>query len=354
MAIEQVIGGLYIPRLESTIITATEYLLDNAPLRKIAFVFICPATGTLDKIEFLTGAVGQAPANGLKVSFQNVSGGLPDGTIDQYRVISGITANTWLVPGLMTSDGTDGGVKRSVVRGDILCAVIEFASFNVLDSVNVKTVGTFSNMSYLATETLATSWSKEAVDEPNMALKYSDGRYLEPIVINTIFSEFVIIDFDSSTTPDEVGMVFSFSTNVRIGGVFFNGFLGGSTDFVLYDGDTNLAIATLNFSSEEVFASNSVQVYTLPSDLLLLANHVYRLTIKPLTAATMTAYGFKVPSTAIMDSLPGGSRWSYCERTNGGTFVDDPLKRIQAGVIVTGMEHEISGNTGGPGWEGEP
>src|SRR5262245_57177800 len=44
------------------------------------------ANSRFGKVGFRTGAIGQWPTNGLKVSFQDVSAtdGNPDGTIDQF------------------------------------------------------------------------------------------------------------------------------------------------------------------------------------------------------------------------------------------------------------------------------
>ena len=61
---------------------------------------------------------------------------------------------------------------------------------------------------------------------------------------------------------------------------------------------------------------------------------------------------FSVTSTDIMASLPGGARWQMTQRTDGGAFEDDPLKRlIGVGVVITGIVNN-DGNQGG--WDGTP
>ena len=91
----------------------------NASADKYAFIVQCPKAGTLDTFEWRTGAVTNNPDNGIRCSFQTVDAttGYPDGVQDQYRDITGtISANTWQVPGLITSDGTDVGTKRTATH----------------------------------------------------------------------------------------------------------------------------------------------------------------------------------------------------------------------------------------------
>ena len=143
MTLATVKGGLWIPKppAVSTTVSFSTFLIDAAGER-VAFVIRVPKTGTLDKAEFRVGTVAINAASQVRVSFQDISAanGDPDGTQDQFRDIAGsaFASNTWMVPGLMTSDGTDTGVKRSVTQGDLLSVVIEYQTFTAADSVNVN------------------------------------------------------------------------------------------------------------------------------------------------------------------------------------------------------------------------
>src|SRR5262245_35066085 len=156
--------------------------LIDAAAEKDAFIFEAPKAGTLDMFEFSLGAVTQAPTNGLKCSFQDVSGstGDPDGVIDQFRTVTGgLSAGAWVAPGLITSDGTDTGTKRAVAKGDLLACVIEFASFSAGDSLSLNTItasrDSINQRPY--PDYFTAAWAKFASAIPVMALKYSDGTY---------------------------------------------------------------------------------------------------------------------------------------------------------------------------------
>lgn len=144
------VAGLEVPtRVLSNTQTPFSDLLIDAAGEKVAIVFRAPKTGTLDRAEFKLDAVTQAPVSGLRVSFQDVGAadGNPDGTQDQFRTVpqGSISAGAWVVPGLMTSDGTDGGTKRSVTKGDLIAFVVEFDSFAAGDSLEVRCMGQGAN-----------------------------------------------------------------------------------------------------------------------------------------------------------------------------------------------------------------
>jgi len=90
---------------------------------------------TINKVHFRFGAVTKAGGSGLQVSLQDVSltagpPAQPDGVVDQYRAIANgeatFAANTWYTSGLLTSDGTDTGTKRTVNFGDLVACVLEY------------------------------------------------------------------------------------------------------------------------------------------------------------------------------------------------------------------------------------
>ena len=63
---------------------------------------------------------------------------VPDGTADQFRdvdntVITG--ADSWITSPLITDDGTDGGVKRTVAVGDRIHFVFRYQTFTAGDSL---------------------------------------------------------------------------------------------------------------------------------------------------------------------------------------------------------------------------
>jgi hypothetical protein len=154
-------------------------ILLDATAEKLAVITHAPQTGTLDGFELLLGTVGQAPASGLRFSFQDVSltTGDPDGTADQFRTVTaGITSDTWLVSGLVTDDGSDTGVKRIVTQGDRLACVVEFASWDTGDSVNFNMLDVSGNNVFNTPENYVAHYIPISWTQPNcvlgIALKY--------------------------------------------------------------------------------------------------------------------------------------------------------------------------------------
>ena len=119
MTLTAVKGGLWVPTIIGALANAAPAFVGltiDGAAEKVAVFFQVPKTGTLDAFEFRLGTVTQAPTNGLRCSFQDLSAttGFPDGTQDQYRdVTSGLTQDTWIVP--ETSQTTEKTAGRGVV-----------------------------------------------------------------------------------------------------------------------------------------------------------------------------------------------------------------------------------------------
>ncbi|RJQ37448.1 MAG: hypothetical protein C4555_06340 [Dehalococcoidia bacterium] len=159
--------GLWVPK--PIVYSAYSNLLIDASGERVAITFDAPLTGTLDSFEFRLGTVTQAPVNGLRCSFQDInSAGNPDGIDDQFRVITtGLTSSTWVAPGLVTADGTDTGIKRSVTAGQRLAAVISFDNFVAGDALEISMVSTSTtNVEVVGRcfpALFTASWSRQAL-----------------------------------------------------------------------------------------------------------------------------------------------------------------------------------------------
>lgn len=348
-------GGAWLPEIQPNVSSGTvlnSFLLD-ASGEKVAFIFQVPKTGTLDKFELLLRTVTQAPANGLKFSFQDLNTtttGNPDGTIDQYRVVtSGITSNAWLAPGLMTSDGTDTGTKRSVTRGDWLCCVVEFESFAASDSLNIGAWGHAASglASRYQVQHFTTSWSKSGTTHPILALKYDDGTYahigwwVQPVL--TVAST----QFNSGSTPDERGMIVRFPFPAKVSGywIWADRLVNGrSYDVVLYDSDGSTALATDSTSGYE---QNGAQVGKFSSELTLSADTDYRLVMKPTSGNNVAIYEATVQDAAHFAAWPGGQNWHATERTDAGSWSQTTTRRPYMGLLVTAVDDGAGGAGGG-------
>jgi hypothetical protein len=324
----------------------------DATAEKVAFIVPATKSGTLDKFEFRLTTVTQAPANGLKCSFQAVDAttGVPSGTPLAYRVVtSGLTANTWIVPGLLTDDGTDGGVKHTVTRGDLVACVIEFQSFTAGDNLTVTTSddgGTtaqpFAGRAYHAHFTA--SWAKATAGAPVVALKYNDATY-GPIPQGLPISSVLASAIGTGSTPDELGTVFQLVAPMRVGGAWVRVDLDGDADVVLYDSDGTTVLESASID-KDIRPSTAAFGYFVPfdTDVDLLDATTYRMVVKPTTATTLTVYGVTVNSAAIVGAIGGaGTAFHRTARTDAGSWIETTTIRPFVGLWVTGIEDGGSG-----------
>ncbi|MBI3983851.1 hypothetical protein HY346_00975 [Candidatus Microgenomates bacterium] len=353
MAQAAIKGGLWIPAPIHFSVSAPAFsaMLIDASGEKAAFVLSIPKTGTLDKFEFRLNAVTQAPASGLRCAFQDVSlvNGDPDGTDDQFRVVTtGLTANTWVAPGLITSDGTDTGVKRAVTKGDLVACVVSFESFATGDSLEVSNLAQTGVVQqsiggFPYPDQFTTAWTKIA-GRPVVALKYNDGTYELIEATSLPLSALNSTAFNSGSTPDERGNILQFPFPVKVSGFWVRVDLDGDADVVLYDSDGTTALAT---SSLDTNVRASAVGHTLfryfSSDVSLSKDTTYRLVLKPTSVTSVTLYDFDVNAAAIMDAVEGGQNWHHTQRTDAGAWSQTTTKRNMMGLLVTSADDGAGG-----------
>ncbi len=356
MAITRVDGGLWIgmspvwfnagPSLTgSTGLTASAH--------KIALVCHAPLTGTLHSFEVLVGTVSNAPDNGLRFSFQNISSSFPDGTQDQYRTVtSGISSNTWLAPpGPITSDGTDIGSKRSVTAGDLLACVIEFESFVASDSIafslkNMQVVANMIGSISAYTANFTSSWS-DTENTMCLVLKYDSDGYVNvqpdvlPITaINTRST------FASNSTPDERALRFQLPFAAELDGVQIRGDFNGTTDIVLYD-STSSVLATVSVPINAQHSGNGGAIIVPFPRTSLSASTTYRLAVKPTSTTNITIYDFDVSTNAHLGAVPGGIQMYNSTRTDAGSWSDTTTQRPFINLRLSGVDISAGGGGGG-------
>jgi len=327
----------------------------NAINDRVAFVFRVPKTGTLDKAEFRTASVSNNPDNGIRISFQdvNTATGYPDGTQDQYRDITGtISANTWQVPGLMTSDGTDVGSKRSVTRGDWLAVVIEFVNFVASDSLQVSVIalGTSPNGDiYVADGSTGVYANKSSGNVPNMALLYDDGSYAEfPLPGIAPAVTWTSTNFNSSSSPDEYALRFQVPYQCQLGGVWFNSDVNEAMDIVLYNA-SNTAERTVSIVPGIQLSTAHNLHYVQFADYTLSENTTYRVALKPTTTTNNSVEIWTAPSNDYLEAVVPGIEWYLSTRTDSGSWTDDNTARPYIGLMINGIEFSTGGGGGGGG-----
>jgi hypothetical protein len=347
MALTSLGGGMFMPKPES-FANSNGNLLIDASGEKIGCVFRAPKTGTLGKVRFFTGTV--TTGDTLKVSFQDVdmATGNPDETADQYRtiVVANSDDNAWLTTGLITTDGTDTGGKRSVTRGDLLAIVIEYDSY-VAGNMNVQNTTAildYGNGAYTCLKTGGT-WVKTTNTIGCFELEYDDGTlaYTDTLLPGAGSATTIA----SNTTPDEAALYFRFPVGVTVGGAYVFLDLDAATDVVLYDTDGTTALATVSLDSDVragLTANGTMVVF--PTEIDLTANLWYFLSIKP---TTTTAVGYRrmtVRATASMDMFDLGQNAYLATRTDAGVWGTTTTIRPRASLLVTKI-HDGAGGGGG-------
>lgn len=335
--------------------TATTFgysaLLMNASGDKVAFVVQCPKDGTLDKFEFMTGSVSNNPDNGIRCSFQDLDAttGLADGTQDQYRDITGtISGDTWQVPGLMTSDGTDGGVKRTVSSGEMIACCIEFVSFVASDSININTMASTTNNiaggHYVLNGTTGT-YTKASNVLPVVALKYNDGTYAKFHFPIGPWSALTNTAFNSSSSPDEYAMRLQVPIQCQAIGVWVRADIDNDVDVVLYDsGSTAQRTVSLDKDNQSA-AVGQIRIYYFDA-ITISANTTYRIALKPSSTSNVTVMRCTIPSNSYLAALPSGSEWYESTRTDAGAWTDTDTNIPMMGLVINGYEATAGGSGG--------
>jgi hypothetical protein len=355
MALVTVPGGLWWPEpypSQTGYVSLGDGVLLDASGEKLAMVFRAPKTGTLDRFEFLLGTVTQAPASGLKCSFQNVdlATGLPDETVDENATVtSGLTTGAWVNPGSFSAG-------RAVTRGDLVAAVVEFAAWAAGDALALDRLYLSITVAPIHTsygpKKLGGTWDKADQPLPPWALRYTDGSYA---LLPGGFPVSAIVNgaFNSGSSPDELGMRFTVPFPCRLQGVLLRMIPAASSTFdvVLYQDST--VVETVTTDGDVTYTAAARPILVL-FDSLLVANTLYRVVLKP-TATSQDLFRFTVANAAIMDAFGGGQAWHQTERTDAGAWTDTTTKRpwmslwlsqVDAGGETVPISTFSSGTTG--------
>lgn len=345
-------GGLWMPApwQVGTAAPAHTGLTMDAAAEKYAMIFDVPRSGVLESFEFRTATVLNNPDNGIRISFQNLdASGDPDGTQDQFRDITGtINSNTWFAPGLITSDGTDGGVKRTVTAGDRLAVVIEFISFTASDSFQIAGLSMVSGSAELLdtqnyVDHFTAAWAKNTTVLPLGALKYVTDGFVP--IHDQIYpvQTFNTRTYGNGSTPDEIALYFQVPFSGACDGFWVRSDVDADVDVVLYDSDgtSTLASYTIDSSARITTAGAIYQGHWAP--VTLSANTNYRLSIKPTSASTFSLYTLTTNSAALMGGAPGGTAWHRSERTDAGAWSQTTTERPLAGLHFASVDVSAGG-----------
>lgn len=338
-------GPLILPEFYSlhTAPLVTSFWGATASGHRVAAIVRVPKTGTLDTFEWMCHSY--TATNTVRSSFQDVdlATGNPDGVVDQYRTGTPTSA-TWVAPGLITADGTDGGGKRSVTRGDLLACVVDFSAYTS-GSVNVRVAQSNSIDQHVWVPTYnGTTWTKNGGYTPLLALKYDDGTYA--VLQDQVWPLTAITTtaLNTGTTPDEAGLRFQVPFDCVVEGVNVYMEADGDCTIVLYDA-ADAVLATVSFDKDVRHTTAAAAIYPLPlsAAVTLTRDTTYRLVVKPTSATTCNIYDATVASVALMAAIPGGAAWHWTQRTDAGAWTDTTTRRPLAMGLRIGQVDDGDG-----------
>lgn len=346
MAIADLDDLVFLPRPGE--FTSNSQLLLDASGEKAAFVFRAPRTGTIDRVCFRTQTVTTGDTLDVRLETVDAATGDPTGTLwaantNASQVVANADDNVWFEVTL-----TAGAV---VTRGDRIAFVIVNGAAGALNIVQQIANSMLERlpmrpMNYALH--FASSWAKQNSGMVG-AVRYSDGSYahvpnLEPLA-NTAATV-----FNSGSSPDERGNRFILPFKARCVGLWAGlaKTAGATVDLKLYDsGSTLLESVNLDLDVMEGSGGNAWGLFD--SSVTLDAGSLYRMTIAPDTATSVTDREQIMQSAALMNAAHGGDAMYLTTRTDGGAWTDTATQRVSMGLILDGLDDGAGGGSSGGG-----
>jgi hypothetical protein len=309
----------------------------------MAFLIHVPKTGTLNNIWFRQ--TQQTSIQDLHISFQNVNNaGDPDGTVDEFRVVTpvGGDLNNYVSSGIISSDGTDVGTKRSVTKGDKLAIVFKFNStagdIDILSGHN-KTSGSETYPAVKFSTNSGSTWS-DVFRFPTFMLEYvTDGIVYVP----GVWPSDAITDqsVSSTSSPDEIGIKFQVKADVKVSGVILGG-ARNAVEIEIEDGSkVNVAGPVTNIDNTDATTGAKRQVM-FASAVTLSADTDYYLLFRPTTTSSNILRYMGLQSATHRAAFPFGTTQSWNTRTDDGTWTEN-TDRIGVFALIVEQVDTASG-----------
>lgn len=321
------------------------YPLDDAD-DALAGVFQIPKDGTVTKVGFLVGNVTGSPPN-YKVGFTTISStGAPQQTAYGGSSIEDYTPSTtgwkWITL----------GTSATVSAGDTACVHV-FPGTSAPNGTNYMGLSYYELFWYCLpwSRRYSTSWLWGS-GPIAMAYQYSDGD-----IYGFPAKELAWEYFSSSTTPDEVGNVFSVPIDMTvIGGCFWitSSSSTGSFELNLYDSDNTILGQAIISEVDKLGQDYMQMILYFEEPVELTADTIYRLTVMATNTITIYMEGIEFNSSTDRQTktYPESERWYKTERTDEGSWTDTEAAIMWMGLIVSDISGGTSGSTGGVGATG--
>jgi len=302
-----------------------------------------PRTGTLKSVEFYNGAY-VAGTFQPRITFEDPdSSGLPDGTADQYRDVT-VSGTGWIASGIISSDGTDTGTKRSVTKGNYLWIKIK---------LDTRTSGSMrpdyfahgsgaSGFPWVATYNGVTT-TRASNGTLFLALKYDDDVYTPLPFIHAV-PGFTQEAFQASTNPDERGMLFGpMPFTGRLWGVHLpvSGATNATWTIKVYDSSSTL-LASQAFDNDDfrsITGSGGLATVMFASQPILRTGRKYRVTVLGTGTGNQSIYSLDYNSQALAEqTVPWGTNFCRTTRNDGGSWTEDKTKKYWMSLVFDRQE----------------
>jgi hypothetical protein len=310
---------------------------------------------TLDTISFRFGSITSAAD--IKVSIQGVDAttGNPDGVISHYRVFPTVSgdANSFVTTGLITTDGTDGGAKKTFTLGEKFAVVFEFNSavgnLQIWDAGLIGNRAGYNGNNYLI-QYLSSVYTKQAARSPMILFNYSDGTVSNHPSVWPPFVPSSANLNSGSATFDEAGITFTPNFSFKATGVSGLFSLAGDADMVVYDSDGTTALETLSLDKDIKIGTGSYMFFQpFSQERTFTKNLTYRITLKPTSGTNVTLFYFDVSTNNHLNAISGGSSVTWTQRVDAGAWTQNNVRRPFFSLQVSQIDDGTGSGGGGGG-----
>lgn len=298
-------------------------------------------THAISTVSFLPGTVVSAGGSSIDLSLQDTSLTVgpplqPDETKDQTSnfALNTLSSNTWASKTL--------GSNRTIQQGELLSVVWEFDAGGRLgaDSLIINGLSAITNTTLgSAASTLKTggTWGEDPTMS-NVIFTATDGTIGTLSESAPCSSASSITINSGSATQDEIAIGVQYPFTCKLSGVFFNISLAAGTsdvEIILYDGTTALNTTTLDGNVFNVAASDRLCFVLFTSNVILNANTLYRIGIRPTTTNNITLRYFDVNDANHLNFWLG-KNFHYWTRIDQGAWGGEVTTRIPWIVPIIG------------------
>lgn len=300
---------------------------------KRAVILKVPQTGTLTGFDFSSGASvtssGDVDGRAETVDASSLPS-VPSGTLVAAGANGTVTINA-----ANTIFSVTFTTPLSVTAGQEIALVIvnTTGNYNILGMAGVQSYG----YPYALNNTTG---SYVVSNSPVFALNYG-GVYVPTV---GLWLPTAAVSVGTTSTPDEIGNLFSFPVAVNLVSVQAVADFDGACDLILYDANDNV-LRTVSVVVN-TRAANSAGGFYIPfsSSYLTTPNANYRIVFKPSTTTTLAMRYWLCGSSARRAAASGGSAFQYTSRTDAGSWTEDNTRQALIYPRWDGVDNGISLN----------